>query len=69
MVVYTVSYTFQNIGGGFNNTNFSTGTSYINNINSNTITTNNINVRNGITNINPTLLNNMQVGYRAFFLS
>ena len=67
MVVYTVNYTFQNIASGFNNTNFTTGTTYINSINSNTITTNNINVKNGIINLNPTLLNNMQVGYREVF--
>ena len=67
MVVYTVTYSFQNIGSGYNATNFSTGTTYINSINSNSITTNSLNVRNGITNVNPTSLTNMQVGYRTLF--
>ena len=67
MVVYTVTYSFQNIGSDYNATNFSTGTTYINSINSNSITTNSLNVRNGITNVNPTSLTNMQVGYRTLF--
>ena len=69
MVGYTVSYSFQNVGNGYNPTNFSTGTAYINSIISNTITTNSLTVKNGITNTNPTLLTNMQVGYRTTFTS
>ena len=32
MVVYTVSYSFSNVGGGFNATNHLSGTTYINNV-------------------------------------
>jgi len=37
MVVYTVSYSFTNTASGFNSTNYSTGTVYLNNIKSNNL--------------------------------
>ena len=37
MVVYTVSYAFSNKASGFNSTNYSTGTVYLNNIKSNSL--------------------------------
>ena len=37
MVLYTVSYSFTNPTGGFNSTNYSTGTVYLNNIKSNNL--------------------------------
>jgi len=59
MVVYTVSYSFQNIGSGYNTTNFSTGTTYINNIKSNKIILNGTNVDTTLTSLQ-TQINNFK---------
>ena len=49
MVVYTVSYAFSNMASGFNSTNYSTGTVYLNNIKSNNLQVNsNITLSNSI---------------------
>ena len=49
MVVYTVTYAFNNMASGFNSTNYSTGTVYLNNIKSNNLQVNsNITLSNSI---------------------
>ena len=40
MVVYTVTYAYTNIANGFNATNYSSGTVYLNNIKSNNLQVN-----------------------------
>lgn len=59
MVVYTVSFSFQNIGNGYNQTNFSIGTTYINSLRSNKINLNGSDLTSSLTSLQ-TQINNVK---------
>ena len=78
MVVYTVTYAYTNIANGFNATNYSSGTVYLNNIKSNNLQVNsNIILSNNISSwtyplmlgsqYNVTLANNMTIANGVFY--